>query len=63
MAQTLGAGHFDIQLNVSPPVETDRAVVLGKFGGFGLPIVGHTWRNVSPPEKSENTLMARDIPY
>ncbi|MGH7581778.1 MAG: sugar-binding domain-containing protein [Gemmatimonadales bacterium] len=26
-----------------PPVESDRASVLGEFGGLGLPIEGHTW--------------------
>jgi hypothetical protein len=28
-----------------PPVEEDRAVVLGEFGGLGLPIPGHTWQD------------------
>lgn len=27
------------------PVETDRAVVLGEFGGLGLPLEGHLWWN------------------
>jgi hypothetical protein len=27
----------------SPPAEKDRAAVLGEFGGFGLPLPGHTW--------------------
>jgi hypothetical protein len=26
-----------------PPVEPQRAAVLGEFGGLGLPIAGHTW--------------------
>ncbi len=26
------------------PMEEDRAVVLGEFGGLGLPISGHTWQ-------------------
>ena len=26
-----------------PPVEDERAVVLGEFGGLGLPVEGHTW--------------------
>jgi hypothetical protein len=26
-----------------PPVEPERAAVLGEFGGLGLPIAGHTW--------------------
>lgn len=28
-----------------PPVEEGRAVVLGEFGGLGLPIKGHTWQD------------------
>jgi hypothetical protein len=28
-----------------PPVEEKRAVVLGEFGGLGLPVKGHTWQN------------------
>ncbi len=28
----------------APPVEDKRAVVLGEFGGLGLPIKGHTWQ-------------------
>ena len=27
-----------------PEVESNRAIVLGEFGGLGLPIAGHTWR-------------------
>ncbi len=27
-----------------PRIEEDRAVVLGEFGGLGLPIAGHTWQ-------------------
>lgn len=27
-----------------PPKVTDRAIVLGEFGGLGLPIKGHTWQ-------------------
>jgi len=26
------------------PLEDDRAVVLGEFGGLGLPVAGHTWQ-------------------
>jgi hypothetical protein len=26
-----------------PPLEPDRAAVLGEFGGLGLPLAGHTW--------------------
>jgi hypothetical protein len=28
-----------------PPLEDDRAVVLGEFGGLGLPVEGHTWQS------------------
>src|SRR5207253_8844223 len=28
----------------APPAVTDRAMVLGEFGGLGLPIKGHTWQ-------------------
>ncbi|MBN1362970.1 MAG: DUF4965 domain-containing protein [Sedimentisphaerales bacterium] len=28
-----------------PPLEEDRAAVLGEFGGLGLPIKGHTWQD------------------
>jgi len=28
-----------------PPKVTDRAMVLGEFGGLGLPLKGHTWQN------------------
>jgi hypothetical protein len=27
----------------APPAEEDRAIVLGEYGGRGLPISGHTW--------------------
>ena len=30
---------------LAPPQEPDRAAVLGEFGGLGLPVVGHTWRD------------------
>ncbi|MGH7593032.1 MAG: galactose-1-epimerase [Gemmatimonadales bacterium] len=26
-----------------PPLEANRAAVLGEFGGLGLPVAGHTW--------------------
>jgi hypothetical protein len=29
----------------APPVEENRAVVLGEFGGLGLPVKGHTWQD------------------
>jgi hypothetical protein len=28
-----------------PPLEAGRAVVLGEFGGLGLPVKGHTWQD------------------
>jgi beta-galactosidase/beta-glucuronidase len=28
-----------------PPRVTDRAMVLGEFGGLGLPVKGHTWQD------------------
>lgn len=28
-----------------PPLEDKRAVVLGEFGGLGLPVKGHTWQD------------------
>ncbi len=28
---------------VAPPAEKNRAIVLGEFGGLGLPVQGHTW--------------------
>jgi len=28
-----------------PPPVTDRAMVLGEFGGLGLPVKGHTWQD------------------
>jgi len=28
---------------VTPAAETDRAIVLGEFGGLGLPVTNHTW--------------------
>jgi beta-galactosidase/beta-glucuronidase len=28
----------------APPMVTDRAMVLGEFGGLGLPVKGHTWQ-------------------
>jgi len=29
----------------APPTEENRAVVLGEFGGLGLPVKGHTWQD------------------
>jgi hypothetical protein len=29
----------------TPPVEENRAAVLGEFGGLGLPVKGHTWQD------------------
>src|SRR5690606_38593008 len=28
-----------------PPIEKERAAVLGEFGGLGLPLAGHTWQD------------------
>ncbi|MCL2306217.1 MAG: hypothetical protein FWC43_12810 [Planctomycetaceae bacterium] len=28
-----------------PPVEENRAIVLGEYGGLGMPIKGHTWQD------------------
>lgn len=28
---------------LAPEAEDDRAIVLGEFGGLGLPVPGHTW--------------------
>ncbi|QDV75145.1 sugar-binding domain-containing protein [Botrimarina mediterranea] len=44
-----GAGHIDDDHFYpgpgSPPAEPDRAAVVGEFGGLGLPMEGHTWRD------------------
>lgn len=29
----------------APPLEENRAIVLGEFGGLGLPVPGHTWQD------------------
>jgi hypothetical protein len=29
----------------APPVEEKRAIVLGEFGGLGLPVKGHSWQD------------------
>ncbi|MDQ3440384.1 MAG: glycoside hydrolase family 2 [Planctomycetota bacterium] len=29
----------------APPIEKQRAIVLGEFGGLGLPIEGHVWQD------------------
>jgi hypothetical protein len=29
---------------VAPPLEDERAIVLGEFGGLGLPVPNHTWQ-------------------
>ena len=42
-----GTGHIKDVHNypdpVAPPAEEKRAIVLGEFGGLGLPVHGHTW--------------------
>ncbi len=44
-----GVGHIDDDHFYpgpgAPPAEPDRAAVVGEFGGLGLPIEGHTWRD------------------
>ncbi len=44
-----GVGHMhDVHAYPGPsmpPVEEERAVVLGEFGGLGLPVKGHLWRD------------------
>ena len=44
-----GVGHVhDIHAYPGPaipPLEDKRAVVLGEFGGLGLPVKGHTWQD------------------
>ncbi len=55
-----GTGHInDIHHYpdpLAPPAEENRAIVLGEFGGLGLPVQNHTWeqknwgyRNMSDP--------------
>lgn len=44
-----GVGHIDDDHFYpgpgSPPAEPKRAAVVGEFGGLGLPMEGHTWRD------------------
>lgn len=44
-----GVGHIDDDHFYpgpgSPPAENGRAAVVGEFGGLGLPMEGHTWRD------------------
>ncbi|MFZ2287735.1 MAG: sugar-binding domain-containing protein [Bacteroidales bacterium] len=46
---------------VSPPAERERAIVLGEFGGLGLPVQGHTWeqKNWSYEKMSDGTGLLR----
>jgi hypothetical protein len=54
-----------------PPVEKDRAVVLGEYGGLGYPVKGHTWKKednwgyVNYADKEELTtaysILTRDL--
>ncbi len=37
--------HHQYPGPAAPPTVTDRAMVLGEFGGLGLPIKGHTWQD------------------
>ncbi|MFM1802595.1 MAG: hypothetical protein RJA81_1947, partial [Planctomycetota bacterium] len=41
-----------------PPLESKRAVVLGEYGGLGLPVKGHTWQN----EKNWGYRSFKDMP-
>lgn len=44
-----GSGHISDMHNYPGPgmrpVEEDRVVVLGEFGGLGMPVRGHTWQD------------------
>lgn len=44
-----GAGHVSDMHNYPGPgmrpVEEKRAIVLGEFGGLGMPVAGHTWQD------------------
>jgi hypothetical protein len=44
-----GAGHISDMHNYPGPgmrpVEEKRAIVLGEFGGLGMPVAGHTWQD------------------
>jgi len=46
---------------VSPPAEKLRAIVLGEFGGLGLPVQGHTWeqKNWGYEKMSDSTGLLR----
>lgn len=46
---------------VAPPAEKERAIVLGEFGGLGLPVQGHTWeqKNWGYEKMSDSTDLLR----
>ena len=49
-----------------PEPETERAIVLGEFGGLGLPVAGHTWEQKNwgyRTMKSTEDLLARYEDY
>jgi hypothetical protein len=60
-----GTGHIlDIHHYpepVAPQAERERAVVLGEFGGLGLPVQGHTWeqKNWGYEKMGDSTALLR----
>jgi hypothetical protein len=60
-----GTGHIlDIHHYpepVSPEPERERAIVLGEFGGLGLPVQGHTWeqKNWGYEKMGDSTALLR----
>jgi beta-galactosidase/beta-glucuronidase len=49
-----GGNHFPVAHTIDhhqypgpgmPPMQQERAMVLGEFGGLGLPVEGHLWQN------------------
>ena len=46
---------------ICPPAEEKRAIVLGEFGGLGLPVQGHTWEQKNwGYRRMEDTLQLRE---
>jgi hypothetical protein len=60
-----GTGHVRDVHNypdpVAPSAESGRAIVLGEFGGLGLPVKGHTWeqKNWGYQKMSDSTDLLR----
>lgn len=60
-----GTGHVRDVHNypdpVAPATESGRAIVLGEFGGLGLPVQGHTWeqKNWGYQKMSDSTDLLR----